>query len=297
MESPNAPIENDQLFCREQVARTHRDFPLSSAFAPPGLAQRLLPLYAMFSMIEQLCSSRMDEEIARSKLAWWRLEFLHKEPGQSTHPVIRELVRTGAAKNLSHEQIEILLSQAEYRLDAPHPADIEELKARCQLIYQPQAELEARVCGWSDGFIDWNPGWSARSGLLQLVRESSVGVGQGSLWWLPLNLLARYGVSRENVANASRPGPSADLLGEVIQSGREWGRQARPSSSAGPEDVPSIRHLYAVSGLHARKLKRLEALTPDRYGAEFGRPGLGAALAAWTSARIAGAGNQHARKR
>ena len=71
---------NDRHFCWEQVGKSNRVFRISQVFAPRHCAEKLLPLYALFSAVEQICSSISDEDVARSKLNWWRIECLQKIP-------------------------------------------------------------------------------------------------------------------------------------------------------------------------------------------------------------------------
>ena len=97
--------DNDRQFCWEQVVKTNRVFRISQVFAPRHCAEKLLPLYALFSAIEQICSSASDEDVARSKLNWWRQECLQTEAAKSRHPVMKELSRTGALNDLRRDSL------------------------------------------------------------------------------------------------------------------------------------------------------------------------------------------------
>ena len=118
---------NDRRFCWEQVGKSNRLFRISQIFAPRHCAEKLLPLYALFSAVEQICSSISDEDVARSKLNWWRNECLQNKPTQSRHPVMKELSRTGVLNDLRRESVVALLDGAESRLYASAPPDLEAL--------------------------------------------------------------------------------------------------------------------------------------------------------------------------
>jgi hypothetical protein len=45
---------NDRLFCWEQVTRTNQAFRVSQVFAAREDAAKLLPLYAVFAIVEQI---------------------------------------------------------------------------------------------------------------------------------------------------------------------------------------------------------------------------------------------------
>jgi phytoene synthase len=276
---------NDELYCWEQVTKTNRLFRVSHVFAPPRVAEKLLALYALFSVIEQACTMHSDEEIARNKLRWWRLECIHRDLTHSHHPALKELVRTGAAPALDTQSLTRLLDRAEARLDLPAPADVEDLKARCQQLSQPQLEMEARICGIGEGELDWNPELSACSGLMQFIRESSGENSAGRYRWLPLSLRAKHGVNQDAVLRKPRSGPVVELFSEMMNIGIEWGTKCSGQREHRPATRSELRHLHVISGLHLRKLKRLKKLSPDRHPFELGRLGPGDLLAAWNSAR------------
>lgn len=284
MSSAKAEKANDQLFCREQLAKTGSMFRVSRVFAPPALADKLLALYALFSAVEQICAGHADEEVARNRLNWWRLECLEKDLAASQHPIVRELVRTRAGDTMKGEDIEKLLNAAESRLDAPSPSDIDELKIRCQLIYQPQMALECQISGIDDNEWEWSQGRVASGGMVQLARESTLrNAGQG-YWWVPLDLMARHGVSRADMIENPSSDSVIHLFAEVTGSGYQWACGTQPSTGR-PAGHASMRHFVAVSGMQEHVLRRLKRLKPNRYAGELGQPGMRQLIAGWKAAR------------
>jgi len=277
--------DNDQLFCWEQVVKSNRLFRISQIFAPRHCADKLLPLYALFAAIEQICSRISDEDVARSKLRWWRLECLREDRAKSRHPVMKELNRTGALKDLHVDILAQLLDEAESRLNASAPADMEALKARCIGLQRPQFELEIDVSGLKESMLQPEPGLLARNGMLQLIRESVQRKEQGAFWWIPLNSLARYEVRREDIVGDPQSRAVAGLMTEILAQGESWGRESRICYEGRAVDISPARHLFAINGLYARKLKRLGGLTPDFFAGEIGRLGPADLFKAWGSAR------------
>jgi phytoene synthase len=280
-----AEKNNDRMFCWEQVVKTNQAFRISRVFAPRHCADKLLPVYAFFSVVEQICTNISDEEIARSKLNWWRIECLHKEPGESQHPVLKELNRTGAGNDLRREGIAQLLDGAESRLDASAPSEMESLQGMCIALQQPQAELEIGVSGLQGSALEFDRRLLARSGLLQLIRESVHRKERGSFWWIPLSLMARHGVSRDDILAKPRSRAVAGLLAELFTAGESWGGDPAVRSGGGAADYSKARHLFAINGLYSRKLKRLKNMTPDLFAGELGRLGPADLFEAWKSVR------------
>ncbi len=279
------PMGNDQMFCREQVAKTNRLFRISQVFAPRHCVEKLLPVYAFFSVVEHICSSISDEDVAHSKLNWWRIEYLQNEPADSHHPVMKELNRTGALEDLSRKDVAHLLDGAESRLNACAPPGLEALRELCTEVQRPQLELELDVSGLKGLVQVLETGLLARNGMLQLIRESVHTKEPGSFWWVPLNLLARHGVSREDISRDPRSRGVAELMAEVLQVGQAWGRESSGRSGSRAVDFSPARHVFAINGLYSRKLKRMGGLAPDLFASELGRLGAADLFQAWNCAR------------
>ncbi len=277
-------VSNDRLFCWEQVARTNPAFRVSQVFATREDAAKLLPLYALFSIVEQICSGPSDEDLACSKLNWWRIECSQQNLQSSHHPVLKEFRRTGATQRLGQDLCQSLFEGAQFRLEANAPADISGLKALCIATQRPQFDLEISISGLSVDSLQANQGLLARGGLLQLIRESSKHSGQGAYWWIPLNLLARYGVSRDALVNQPESEEVSGLFSELISQSASWA----PSGQRAPENHKSfqaLRNYFAINGLYSKKISALRNLSPDRYVAEISRIRVSDLFVAWRCAR------------
>jgi phytoene/squalene synthetase len=188
--------------------------------------------------------------------------------------VLRELQSTGAADQLELCDLAHLFAGAESRLDALAPVDDSEMESLCLGISQSQIELEKRVCGAGSDSQLLTAGDAARNGLLQLLREHRS-------WWLPLNLLARHGLSRASINDPSQAESVSELFGELLAAAEEWGgKQAAPST---PD--PQLRHLFVLSSLNSRKLRALKKRQPAAYDAELDRLRPSDVFAAWKLAR------------
>jgi len=241
--------DNDRAFCWEQVNKTNRTFRISHVFAPKSCADRLLPLYALFSVCEQMGSSFSDEDVAASKLHWWRMECLQKGGGESRHPVMKELGRTGAHALLPRDRLAQLLDGAGNRLNGNAPAELDALQHICIELQQPQFELELAVTGLPDGLLPGDQGHMARAGLLQLIRESVDGKAPGAYWWIPMNLLARHGLRRDDISGNPESRDVARLFAEVLKAGEQWGRDGAREPADAAEDYSPARHLFAINDL------------------------------------------------
>jgi 15-cis-phytoene synthase len=280
-----AALSNERLFCWEQVQAATPLFRISRVFAPQGLGDRLLPLYALFAVLEQLCSNRSDAELARRKLDWWRAECLQGEPGQSAHPILKEFMLLGAHAALDKGLLAALFDSVELRLDAEPPADLAALERLCRSVADPQCRLELALCAGRAASV--SPALAAtlpRHGLAQLFRESARSGQAGRFWWLPLNLQARHGVSRAQLErNLDAPEVRA-LFGDVLEHTQAWGGVAAEPEQGG-EGWAAARHFVVYSHLQNRALRRLRNIRPTHFAAVFSRVGLMELVQAWRAAR------------
>lgn len=277
---------NEQLLCWEQVAKTNRLFRVSYGFAPSMHAPKLLPLYALFSVVEEACSRYSDEYVARSKLAWWRQECLGRDPGRNSHPIIRELSRNAQFGPREQRRMARLLEDAEARLDAAAPATLDELWRRCTIVSQPQLELELSLCGVEEaGCAGIEKGLGVRSGLIQLLRESLRGPDASAYWWLPLELLARHGVSRAEVQSTPGSDSAQALFADILGWDDACGNQPRPVGEDASPRLDSVSHLLVLGTLQSRLLRRLRTGSPEQYPTEVNRTTVGDLFQAWKTAR------------
>jgi len=279
-------IETNELkFCWEQVLRTNRLFRISQVFAPADRAAQLVPLYALFAAVEEVCSDFSDEEIARRKLDWWRNECTLSNTHGSDHPILRQLERTGALHALPRDSLERLFADAESRLDPMPPEHPEGLRERCRQISRPQFELELSLWGDSRPDAQSCDSIAAVSGLAQLMRETLRRRAPGNYWWLPLSLLARHGVRRTEISRDESAAPVQALFTELLGTCRNWASQPLGGGVLPQRADGAMRHLFVLAQLQAYALLRLRPERPTTFATELNRVGPTQLFQAWQAAR------------
>jgi len=279
---------NDRRFCWEQVLRTNRIFRISQAFAPADRTPQLLPLYALFSAVEEVGSECSDESVARRKLEWWRNECSRLDTQGSDHPILRELSSRSAIQALDQGHLFQLFDDAESRLDALAPADPHQLRTLCAGLSRPQIALELSLCGGGPPSAEITDELGVVLGLAQLMRESVRCGPSRRYWWLPMNLLARHGLKRGDIQSDSLAATVQALFGDLI---KESSRSV-PDGSSGPRPAwrlePAAQHLFVIGHLQASALQRLGRNRPKQFARELNRVGMAQLFQAWKAARSSG---------
>jgi len=277
---------NEVRFCWEQVLRTNRLFRISTVFAPADRARQLLPLYALFGAVEEISSKHSDEDLARRQLDWWRQECARLENQGSEHPILRELVDSGAYQVIRKDSLAQLFDDAESRLDPKSPSDIDGLKSLCSKLVQPQFELELSLSAEKPERVPSLDGLAAVSGLAQLLRESCGGRRPASYWWLPLSLMARHGIGRTDISHGDRPNPAAEaVFADLLGSCLDWNAAPESAGPGSKQGVAAARHLFVLGELQSAALRRLQPSQPGQFAADLTRLGLPQLYRAWKSAR------------
>jgi phytoene synthase len=277
--------QNERLFCWEQVQAVNPLFRISRVFAPEGQADLLLPLYALFAVLEQLCSQRSDVDVARRKLDWWRAECLQGELERSAHPVLKEFVASGTYRLFDRDLLVPLFDSVDFRLDAQPTADLATLEQLCRLVAEPQLNLELAICAEPD--VPASVALAAHlphMGLAQLIRESARSPQDGRFWWLPLSLLARHGISRAQLEQDLDAPAGHALFGDILGCAQRWGEAAAQSNTGG-EVRSAAQHFVVFSQLQRCALRRLCKTRPTLYASALTRVGARELLQAWRVAQ------------
>ena len=292
-----ADAENtDRLFCWQQVLRVRPLLRLSLPYAPGEQSDRLLALYALFSALEEAICRVSDEGVARVKLGWWQQQLFGPENHVSTHPITRQLRLCGLITIPSQNHFRGLLNTTMARLDAPAPANEHELKTYCQMIGLYPMRLELEMPNERDMENKPLAAACAVNGLVQLLRESSRSQMQAYAW-VPLNMLARHGLTRDELQSGAEPDRSRQLLKQLCMLGLSWtsdeiGRIGVCDSGGkfGMNWRQHHRHWIIQTQLNVRKLKKLPELNTLRLRRAFSITGVGDVWQAWRSARKISAG-------
>lgn len=273
---------NDSVFCAELIQGVNPLFRISSLFADKSVSTRLPPLYAFFAAINQLCFSVSDEAVAIRKLGWWRDAMLDGEKASQDHPVISELERTGVLGSMPADVLARMFEVTAYRIEAPSTPGLQELESLCLMIGSPQLELELAVSGAGTASHSFHDSLPIRRGLMQLIREGLE--RERSAWWVPLDLLAKHGVRRDELADETAEKSAQALMNEIL------------SIDAVSAEIMSVktdisnnnqydRHIYVFDALTARKLKHMKLSSYNKQREALFRPSVADLFCCWGAAR------------
>lgn len=178
-----------------------------------------------------------------------------------------------------------MFDSVDSRLDAQPTADLAALERLCTSVAEPQLALELAICAGGDAPASATlAAHLPHMGLAQLFRESARSAQDGRFWWLPLNLLARHGISRVQLEQDLDAPAGRALFGDILDCAQQWGKAAA-QSSPGREVRRAAQHFVVSSQLQGCALHRLRNTRPTSYSSALTRVGARELLQAWKAAR------------
>lgn len=284
-----SPQHPDLEFCWGLILHTRPNFGVSQSYVAPEYSVRLVALYALLASLEELFCRVTDEQVARTKLAWWQVQLLGPEYTISAHPVTRQLRQSGAITTHVLVNVKSLLNSIAQRLDLTAVADETELRSLCVLVALDQMKLELSLQGTVPGLTSAVEDACAVMGLTQLMRESSRAKVQ-DYNWVPLTLLAHCGVNRSDLVRDPDSAPARKMRTQLCVLGLNWlaGSGGICKDSPLTFSLPNTsvaRHWLIQFSLCVRLLRMLPGKTKTEASRLFSQSTAGDAWCAWRCAR------------
>lgn len=171
--------------------------------------------------LEQSASDARDATIVAAKLAWWREEIATAAAGDAHHPITVQLFGQARARNIDSHDWLALAGGALALREVRSAASLRETVAQLNGFYLPVARIETSLFQASQSQLEGAAMLWAISRLLARARHAAVLAAAPDL---PLELLARHGLTRSALASDSRErnaavGDYLKFLSDEIQRG------------------------------------------------------------------------------
>ncbi|WP_315774953.1 MULTISPECIES: phytoene/squalene synthase family protein [unclassified Bradyrhizobium] len=282
-----ASANSDAAFCASLVREHDFDRYASTLFMAPELRRALLSLYAFnveVSRIRDLVSQPLPGEV---RLQWWHDTLTgHEHGGAEGNPVAAELLLTVQRFALPVERLTRLIDEHQFDLyndPMPTMAALDGylgdtrgalFALAAQIIAPPFAEADhlAHHAGIAQG-------------LLQVIASLPRDAAHRQLY-VPLDLLARHGVSQEEMF----AGKASSAIQDVIMDLRGQARQHLDHTlELARQAQPAVRPVLLPLALVRRDLARADRRTDDPFQLQP-RSRLATLWTLWRAARTASFG-------
>lgn len=259
-----APSSPELDHCRELALRPGSVFEFTSRFLQ---ADKLEPLLAVYALKQAICSipnTQVDDSVKWEKLKWWGEELLADPGSPARHPVLRALHISGARSKLHDALILQLVSDAIMQIDmAPFP-DEQAMFEWFSIQGQSEVELELALDG--AGIADQNRGFlGGASALLALVESFAPGK-RPQTESLPLNLLAKFNVTADDLGETRDTQRLVSVISELTALNLKWytrgfsGLEFSPGAITKSSPAPHLQLRWTM------EKRRLQSIDKDISG-------------------------------
>ena len=204
-------------YCEQKAAHSGSSFYYSFLFLQPPRRRAIMALYAFCREVDDVVDECSDPAIARTKLAWWRGQVsaiydARAHPGSAAgtvpaeiapqHPVAQALVPIIDAFDLPQARLQEIIDGMEMDLTQRRYPDFPALEQYCYRVAGVVGLLSAEIFGYSDQrTLEYAETLGKAFQLTNIIRDVGEDARRDRVY-LPLDELARYGVSVADIMHA-----------------------------------------------------------------------------------------------
>lgn len=218
-------MTSDQ-YCQERTAASGSSFYYSFMFLPPEQRQAITALYAFCREVDDVVDECTDHGVASLKLNWWREELDRIYAGNGQHPVAEALKTAIDRYHLAKEHLNEIIDGMAMDLHHVRYQSFKELNLYCYRVAAVVGLLAAEIFGYQDRHTlkyAHQLGLAFQlTNILRDVREDA----QRDRIYLPLDELARFGVSEQDILSGNQTPQVTELMKFQAQRIREYYQQA-----------------------------------------------------------------------
>jgi phytoene synthase len=256
-------MQDSYAHCEALVRAADKDRYLASLFAPELARQHLHALYAFASEIARVREAAREPLPGEIRLQWWRDVLTGEGRGEvSANPVAAALLDAVARCALPRARLIALIDAHGFDLYDEAMTSLGDLDAYAEHTSGALFALAAQILGGTDGAdaiaAAATPAGIAY-GVAQRLRTFPRDLARRQLF-VPLDLLAQYGVTREEIEARQ----NAAGLRVALAALRDHARAAFGRFRAAAPGIPeSCAPAFLVTALAPPLLARLEATAAD----------------------------------
>lgn len=213
-------------YCEQQTVTARSSFYYSFLFLEPDQRQAMTALYAFCREVDDVVDECSDAGVARTKLDWWRGEISSVYHGAPQHPVAKALQGVVGRYRLPEEHFLEVIDGMEMDLDYDSYPTFRELSLYCYRVAGVVGLMSAEIFGYEDRHtLKYAHDLGLAFQLTNILRDVAEDSRRGRCY-IPLDELARFGVTREDLVQGSAGPAVRELLKSQAQRARQYYQQA-----------------------------------------------------------------------
>lgn len=246
-----------QEYCQEKAAASGSSFYYSFLFLPKPQREAITALYAFCREVDDIADECHEESVARSKLAWWRMEIGNLYRNQPQHPVTKALAPAVTSYGLAEEYFHEMIDGMEMDLEQNRYAEFKHLQLYCYRVASVVGLLSAAIFGFNNHrTLKYAHDLGLAFQLTNIIRDVGEDARRNRIY-LPLDELAQFGVTEDDIL-LGRETPQVQKLLE-FQIERAESYYDRALTELPDEDRKSQRTGLIMTAIYRTLLREIKA--------------------------------------
>ena len=225
-------------YCQQKAAASGSSFYYSFLFLPPERRRAITALYAFCREVDDVVDECSDAQLARTKLAWWRVEVGKIYEGNPQHPVTKALQPHLQVFQITAERLNEIIDGMEMDLTQTRYLDFAGLERYCYHVAGAVGLLAAGIFGYTDPrTLDYAKNLGTAFQLTNIIRDVGEDARKSRIY-LPMDELKQFGVPAADILQAKySEGFSAlmEFQARRAESFYEKAMQALPAEDRGTQ--------------------------------------------------------------
>ena len=243
-------------YCQQKAVASGSSFYYSFLFLPPERRRAITALYAFCREVDDVVDECSDAQLARTKLAWWRVEIARLFQGEPNHPVTKALQPFVGKFAMKEKQLHEIIDGMEMDLTQTRYLDFAGLERYCYHVAGAVGLLAAGIFGYSNPrTLDYAKNLGTAFQLTNIIRD----VGEDSRKnriYLPMDELKKFDVPANDILQAKDSDNFRKLMAFQAARANEYYRKA--FDALPPEDRKTQRAGLIMAAIYRATLAEVE---------------------------------------
>ena len=215
-----------QEYCQNKAASSGSSFYYSFLFLPTEQRQAIIALYAFCREVDDVVDECSSEEIAQTKLEWWRKEIANLFDGKPNHPVTKALEPCIESFNLPMEHFIEVIDGMQMDLEYNSYPSFKELSLYCHRVASIVGLMSVEIFGFENRkTLKYAHDLGMAFQLTNILRDVREDAERGRIY-LPLDELEKFDVSVDDVLSLKNTDNMRKLFAFQAERAREYYRRA-----------------------------------------------------------------------
>jgi len=247
---------NPDEYCRQKAVARGSSLYYSLLFLPPERRRAITALHAFRREVENAVDECSDAQLARTKLAWWRLEIGKLFEGNPSHPVTKALLPSIGKFQLKAEQLNEIIEAKEMDLAQTRYLDFAGLAHYCSHAAGAVESVAAGILGYGN---QRTPEYARNLGtafqLTRIIRDVGEDARRNHIY-LPMDEMKKFGVPAADILQARYSDGFVGLM--KFQSARAEDCYRKAVAALPAEDRRSQRAGLIMAAIQRATLAEIE---------------------------------------